>query len=132
MAEYDDGKDPAFSETPVKNKRKSNGRKGNVPPKTYVVPNLINNGDTSSDNFTAKVNKQQTSGGYKAGWRPRPENSTQTPEGQNVKYQAPRGGGKATISELPGQMTGPVPVPTKPKSPAPPSKGKPVAKKKGK
>lgn len=131
MAEYDDLKDRDFAETPVKNKRKSNGRKGNVPPKTYVVPNLINNGDTSSDNFTAKVNKQQTSGGYKAGWRPRPENSTQTPEGQNVKYQPPRGGGKATISELPGQMTGPVPVPTKAKAPAS-SKAKTSAKKKGK
>jgi hypothetical protein len=113
MAEYDDLKDRDFAETPVKNKRKSNGRKGNVPPKTYVVPNLINDGDTSSDNFTAKVNKQQVSGGRKAGWKPRPENATQTPEGQNVKYQAPRGGGKSTISELPGQMTGPVPVPKK-------------------
>lgn len=111
MAEYDDLKDRDFAETPVKNKGKSKGRKGNVPPKTYVVPDLMNEGtyvDTKVSNT-----KSGGKGGNGKGWKPRPENATASPEGQNVKYQAPRGGGKSTISELPGQMTGPVPVPKK-------------------
>jgi len=77
--------------------------------------------------FVVNDNRSGGSGGNGAGWRPRPENATQSPEGQNVKYQPPRGGGKSSISELPGQYTAAIPVPTKPKKPAP-SKGKPSAK----
>ena len=123
---YDDLKDSDYSQTRVKKTRKSNGRKGNVPPKTYTVPDLINEGDTYPDHTAVKVGKQQTSGGIKAGWRPRASNATQTPEGQNVKYQPvkPASRGRAAIDELPGQMTGPVPVPKKPGAPKNPSKGK--------
>ena len=109
MAQYDDGKDPDFAETPVKNKRKSSGRKGNVPPKTYTVPDLVNEGTYVSE----RAENQPTGGGYAKGWRPRKANTTQTPDGQNVKYQPPRDAGKSSISELPGQMTGPIPVPKK-------------------
>ena len=109
MAQYDDGKDPDFAETPVKNKRKSSGRKGNVPPKTYTVPDLVNEGTYVSE----RAENQPTGGGYAKGWRPRKANTTQTPEGQNVKYQPPRDAGKSSISELPGQMTKPIPVPKK-------------------
>ena len=70
----------------------------------------------SSDNITTKVKGKKTSGGRAAGWKPRPENTTQSPEGQNVKYQAPRGVGKASIDELPGQMTKPIPVPARKRS----------------
>lgn len=107
MAMYDDGKDPDFAETPVKKVGKSKGRKGNVPPKTYTVPDLINEGTYVSE----RSEKQSTSGGYSKGYRPK--NTSQSPDGQNVKYQPPKNAGKSSISELPGQMTGPVPVPKK-------------------
>jgi len=101
---YDDLKDADYSETRVKNSGKSGGRKGNVAPKTYTVPDLIVEGEYVD---TTVVNtKSGGKGGNGKGWKPRPENATQSPEGQNVKYQAPRGGGKSTISELPGQYTG--------------------------
>jgi len=101
---YEDGKDPDYAETRVKNPGKSKGRKGNVAPKTYVVPDLIVEGeyvDTKVSNT-----KSGGKGGNGKGWKPRPENATQSPEGQNVKYQAPRGGGAPSIRDLPGQYTG--------------------------
>lgn len=111
MAKRDDYE---YEETPVKKVGKSKGRKGNVAPKTYVVPDLINEGeyvDTKVSNT-----KSGGKGGNGSGWKPRPENATQSPEGQNVKYQPPRGGGKPSISELPGQMTKAIPVPKKKRS----------------
>jgi hypothetical protein len=63
---------------------------------------LINEGDYN----VGKPDKKQVSGGRAAGWRPRASNSSQTPEGQNVKYQAPKGTGTMSISDLPGQYTG--------------------------
>lgn len=99
MSEY--RPDPDFAETKVKNPGKSKGRKGNVPPKTYVVPDLITTGSYSVD----KPAKQQTSGGYSAGWKPRSGRTSQSPDGQNVKYQAPRDAGQSAISTLPGQYT---------------------------
>lgn len=103
--------------TPTKLKMKKSTKK--------VVKTEINEG-TYVD--TQVVNtKSGGKGGDGAGWRPRPENATQSPEGQNVKYQPPRGGGKSSISELPGQYTKPIPVPVKPKSPAP-GKSKPTMK----
>ena len=96
--------DYEYQETPVKNPGKSSGRKGNVAPKTYAVPDLIVEGeyvDTKVSNT-----KSGGKGGNGKGWKPRPENATQSPEGQDVKYQAPRGGGAPSISELPGQYTG--------------------------
>lgn len=100
---YDDLNDPAFAETKVKTPGTSRGRKGNVAPKTYAVPNLINSGSYAID---AKPAKQQTSGGYAAGYKPRSGRTSQSPEGQNVKYQAPRDVGQSAISALPGQYTG--------------------------
>lgn len=38
-------------------------------------------------------------------------------QGQGVEYVGAKNPGKSTISELPGQMTKPIPVPTKPKRP---------------
>lgn len=103
---YDDLKDADYAETRVKNSGKSKGRKGNVAPKTYTVPDLIVEGDYSN----VTIPKDSNSGGPgtagRGGWKPRPESATQSPEGQNVKYQAPRGGGSPSVSELPGQYTG--------------------------
>ena len=101
---YDDLKDADYSETRVKNSGKSKGRKGNVAPKTYTVPDLIVEGEY----VDTKVSNTKSGGkaGNGSGWKPRPENATQSPEGQNVKYQAPRGGGSPSVSELPGQYTG--------------------------
>ena len=91
-----------------------------------VVKTEINEGTyPESYSFVVDDNRSGGAGGDGAGWRPRPVNNTQSPEGQNVKYQPPRGGGKSSISELPGQYTKPIPVPTKPKKPAP-KKGKPT------
>lgn len=107
MAKRDDYE---YEETPVKNPGKSKGRKGNVPPKTYVVPDLINEGDYSD--VKAPASAKQGSGKsygntkYKTG----------SPDGQNVKYQAPKNVGKSSISELPGQMTKAIPVPKKKRS----------------
>lgn len=101
---YDDLKDPEYSETRVKNSGKSKGRKGNVEPKVYAVPDLVNEGDY----VDTKVSNTKSGGkgGNGSGWKPRPENASASPEGQSVKYQAPRGGGAMSISELPGQYTG--------------------------
>jgi hypothetical protein len=104
--------DYEYEETPVKNPGKSKGRKGNVPPKTYTVPDLINEGDYSNVK-APKGNSNSGGPGTKgrAGWRPKYKSGS--PDGQNVKYQPPKNTGKASIDELPGQMTKPVPVPKK-------------------
>ena len=99
MSEYKP--DPDYAETKVKNPGTSKGRKGNVMPKSVSVPNLINEG-TYVD---TKPAKQQTSGAYAAGWKPRSGRTSQSPEGQNVKYQPPRDVGQSAISALPGQYT---------------------------
>lgn len=99
MSEYKH--DVSYDITPVKNPGKSKGHKGTAPSKTPTIPNLINPGTYS----IAKPAGQQTSGGYSAGWKPRAANTRQSPDGQNVKYQAPRDTGKSSISELPGQYT---------------------------
>jgi hypothetical protein len=113
--------DYEYQETPVKNKGKSSGRKGNVAPKTYTVPDLINEGDYSN----VKAPKGDSNSGGpgtkgRAGWRAK--NKSGSPDNQGmgpgpVKYQAPKNVGKASIDELPGQMTKPVPVPKKPGAP---------------
>ena len=100
MSEYKP--DPDYEETKVKNPGTSKGRKGNVPSKTVAVSNLSNEGTYSID----KPTKQQTSGANAAGWKPRSGRTSQSPEGQNVKYQAPRDVGQSAISVLPGQYTG--------------------------
>ena len=110
--------DYEYQETPVKNKGKSKGRKGNVPPKTYTVPDLINEGDYSD--VKAPGSAKQGSGKGSKGWRAK--NKSGSPDNQGmgpgpVKYQAPKNVGKASIDELPGQMTKPVPVPKKPGAP---------------
>ena len=99
MSEYKP--DPDYAETKVKNPGTSKGRKGNVMPKTVSVPNLMNEGTY----VNTKPAKQQTSGGYAAGYKPRSGRTSQRPEGQNVKYQPPRDVGQSAISALPGQYT---------------------------
>lgn len=104
-ANYEGGQDPDYAETPVKNKGKSRGRKGNVAPKTYAVPDLIKEGNYSM--VPSRPNKPSTGGGgykktkYKSG-SPAVQGEGPGP----VKYQAPRNAGKMSISDLPGQYTG--------------------------
>jgi hypothetical protein len=102
--------DYEYEETPVKNPGKSKGRKGNVAPKTYVVPNLINEGDYSN----VKAPKGDSNSGGpgtkgRAGWRPKYKSGSPDNQGMGpgpVKYQAPKNVGKGSISDLPGQYTG--------------------------
>ncbi len=105
-ANYEGGQDPDYAETPVKNKGKSRGRKGNVAPKTYSVPNLINEGNYDS----VKPGKRTHGGGKGAQYR-KTKYKSGSPAVQGdgpgpVKYQAPRNVGKMSISDLPGQYTG--------------------------
>jgi hypothetical protein len=106
---YEDGKDPDYAETRVKSPGKSKGRKGNVAPKTYAVPNLMNEGDYSN----VKVPKDNNSGGPgtagRAGWRAKYKSGSSAVQGEGpgpVKYQAPKNVGKMSISDLGGQYTG--------------------------
>lgn len=110
MAEYDDGKDPDFAETKIKNKGKSNGRKGNVPPKTYVVPDLINEG-TYVDTKVSNTKSGGKDGGG-AGWR---SSGVQAPADpiSAIYDTPPKNAGKMAISDLSGQYTKPIPVPKK-------------------
>ena len=103
---YDDLKDPDYAETRVKNPGKSKGRKGNVAPKTYAVPNLINEGNYDS----VKPGKLKHGGGkgsqytktkYKSG-SPAVQGDGPGP----VKYQSPKNVGTMSISDLGGQYTG--------------------------
>jgi hypothetical protein len=100
-ADYEGGQDPDYAETPVKNKGKSKGRKGNVPPKVYTVPDLINEG-----NYDNVKPGKRTHGGGKGNQYTKTKYKSGSPDGQNVKYQAPKNTGKAAINELPGQYTG--------------------------
>ncbi len=99
--------DYEYQETPVKNKGKSSGRKGNVAPKTYTVPDLIVEGDYS--NVAAPGSAKQGSGKGSKGWRAKYSSGSSAVQGEGpgpVKYQAPRDAGAMSISELPGQYTG--------------------------
>jgi hypothetical protein len=100
MSEY--FRDVSYDITPVKNPGKSKGHKGTAPSKTPTIPNLMNPGTYN----IAKPAGQQTSGGYAAGWKPQAGRTSQSPAGQESKYQAPRNVGKSSISALPGQYTG--------------------------
>lgn len=107
---YDDLKDPDYAETRVKKVGKSKGRKGNVAPKTYVVPDLINEGDYK-DVKAPKGDSNSGGPGTKgrAGWRAKYKSGSPAVQGDGpgpVKYQAPKNVGKATISDLPGQYVG--------------------------
>ena len=63
-----------------------------------------------------------TKSGDGAGWR---SSGVQAPAaGQGVDYVGAKNPGKMAISELPGQYTAAIPVPTKPKKPAPGKKSK--------
>lgn len=104
---YDDLKDPEYAETRVKNPGKSRGRKGNVPPKVYAVPDLINEGDYKD--VKAPKSAKQGGGKGRAGWRPKYKSGSPDNQGMGpgpVKYQPPKNVGKASISDLPGQYTG--------------------------
>jgi len=99
--------DYEYEETPVKNPGKSRGRKGNVAPKTYVVPDLINEGEYVDTKVTNT--KSGGKGGNGKGWRAKYKSGSPAVQGDGpgpVKYQAPRNVGKSSISELPGQYTG--------------------------
>jgi hypothetical protein len=104
---YDDLKDPDYAETRVKKSGKSKGRKGNVAPKTYAVPNLIVEGDYSNVKAPSAAKQgngkgnQYTKTKYKSG------SSAVQGEGPGpVKYQAPKNVGAMSISDLGGQYTG--------------------------
>jgi len=101
---YDDLKDADYAETRIKSPGKSKGRKGNTPPSTYKIPDLINEGDYTADTAT---------GGNKASSYDSTRVASASPVGQNVKYQPPRDAGKMSISDLPGQETRAIPVPAR-------------------
>ena len=98
--------DYEYQETPVKNPGKSRGRKGNVAPKTYVVPDLINEGDYKND----KPGKLKHGGGKGSQYRKtKYKSGSPAVQGEGpgpVKYQAPKNVGKMSISDLPGQYVG--------------------------
>ena len=96
---------------------------------TKKVVNVEINEGTYVDT-TVSNTKSGGKGGDGAGWRAK--NKTGSPDVQGegpgpVSYQAPKNNGKMAISELPGQYTKPIPVPVKPKKPAP-KKTRPTAK----
>jgi hypothetical protein len=101
---YDDLKDADYAETRIKSPGKSKGRKGNTPPSTYKIPDLINEGD-----YTAAT----ATGGDNASLYDSTRVPSASPVGQNVKYQPPRDAGKMSISDLPGQETRAIPVPAR-------------------
>lgn len=95
--------DPDFAETTVKNPGKSKGRKGNVPPKVYAVPDLINEGSYTD----TKPRTSHTGTGKGAGWK---SSGVQAPANpvEAIYNTAPKGkaGGSPSIATLPGQYTG--------------------------
>jgi len=105
--------------TPKKLKMKKSTKK--------VVKVDINEG-TYPDSYSFVVNDNRSggSGGDGAGWR---SSGVQAPADPiSAIYDTPaKNPGKMAISELPGQYTKPIPVPVKPKKPAP-KKARPTAK----
>lgn len=106
MSEYKP--DPMYEETKVKNPGKSKGRKGNVAPKTYSVPNLINEGTYAQPTKANNSNSGGPGTKGRAGWKPKYK--TGSPDNQGlgpgpVKYQPPKNVGKMSVSDLPGQYT---------------------------
>lgn len=96
-------RDTTFDITPVKNPGKSKERKGNVPPKTYVVPNLINEGSYPN----TKVSNTNSGGPGTVGKTEyKPSGAKAPAAGQGVQYVGSKKPGKSSISELPGQYTG--------------------------
>lgn len=105
---YEDGKDPDYAETRVKNPGKSKGRKGNVAPKTYAVPNLMNEGDYSNDKAPSAA-KQGSGNAASKGYRAKNKSGSPAVQGDGpgpVKYQSPKNAGAMSISDLGGQYTG--------------------------
>lgn len=105
---YDDLKDSDFAETKVKNPGKSKGRKGNVAPKTYSVPNLINEGTYVQPTKAGNSNSGGPGTKGRAGWKPKYK--TGSPDNQGlgpgpVRYQPPKNAGKMSVTDLPGQYT---------------------------
>ncbi len=103
---YDDLKDADYAETRIKSPGKSKGRKGNVAPKTYTVPNLINEGNYDN----VKPGKLKHGGG-KGNQYTKTKYTSGSPAVQGegpgpVKYQAPKNVGTMSISDLGGQYTG--------------------------
>lgn len=100
--------DYEYQETPVKRVGKSKGRKGNVAPKTYAVPDLMNEGDYS--NVKAPSAAKQGSGkAASKGFRAKYKSGSPAVQGDGpgpVKYQAPKNAGAMTVSDLPGQYVG--------------------------
>lgn len=113
---YDDLKDPDYSETRVKNSGKSKGRKGNVAPQTYTVPDLIVEGDYSNVTIPKDNNNGGSGSAGAAGGRAKYRSGSPAVQGEGpgpVKYQPPRDAGKMSISDLPGQETRAIPVPAR-------------------
>jgi hypothetical protein len=112
---YDDLKDADYAETRVKNPGKSKGRKGNTPPSTYKIPDLINEGEYV-DTTVSNTNSGGPGSAGAAGWRAKYKSGSPAVQGEGpgpVKYQPPRDAGKMSISDLPGQETRAIPVPAR-------------------
>jgi len=100
MSEY--APDSEFAETKVKNPGKSKGRKGNVAPKTYSVPDLMNEGS-----YTDTKPRKTHGGGKGSQWKSSGVTAPGNPA-EAIYNTMPKGkaGGTPSISTLPGQYTG--------------------------
>jgi len=96
-------RDTTFDITPITDYGKSKERKGNVPPKTYSVPNLIN----PVTYVNTKVSNTNSGGPGTVGKAEYKPSGVKAPAaGQGVQYVGAKNPGKSSISELPGQYTG--------------------------
>ena len=111
MSEYKP--DPQF-ESPMPGKKAGKPKAQKVPPKSYPKQKEAPNEDVYPDVKPAKG--KQGSGGGK-GWK---SSGVQAPADpiKAIYDTPPKNPGKSSIDELPGQLTGPVKVPSKPKPPA--------------
>jgi hypothetical protein len=121
MSEYKP--DPQF-ESPIPGKKAGAPKAQKVPPKKYAKQKEAPNEDVYTDVKPVK-GKQGSGGGkgYKSSGVQAPANPAEA-----IYDTPPKRPGKSSIDELPGQLTAPVKVPSKPK-PAPmkvksPPKGK--------
>lgn len=121
MSEYKP--DPQF-ESPMPGKKAGKPKAMKVPPKSYPKQKEAPNEDVYPDVKPAKNVQGSPPNGWKSSGVDAPANAIEA-----IYNTPPKRPGKSSIDELPGQMTGPVKVPSKPKAPpmtpkAPPKKTK--------
>lgn len=102
MSEYKP--DSMYEETKVKKPGTSKGRKGNVPPKTYSVPNLIVEGTYAQPTKANNSNSGGPGTKGRAGWKSSGVQAPKNPA-EAIYNTPPKKPGKMAISDLPGQYT---------------------------